>query len=108
MIKCHKISVKRKHKSIMKCRESNSSQSEKLDFQNFPGDHAPDPPSTPTKFFSPLCGDQNLLELLLEPVKFWAGSAPELEDPSQLNRKGHFTTQDSGKRPIFNQFNQCT
>ena len=40
---------------------------------------SPDPPSGPKNFFSPLCGNQNFLGTPLKPVKFWAGSAPELD-----------------------------
>ena len=54
---------------MIKCRKSNFGQSERLDFQNFPGEHAPGPPSG-------LRGTQNFLGTPLKPVKFWAGSAP--------------------------------
>ena len=61
---------------MIKCRKSNFGQSERLDFQTFPGEHAPDPPSGPKKFFSPLRGTQNFLGTPLKPVKFSTGSAP--------------------------------
>ena len=47
-----------------------------LYFQNFLGEHAPDPSRRPKNFFSPLRGNQDFLGTLLKPVKFWAESAP--------------------------------
>ena len=54
----------------------------------------PDPPSGPTKFFSPPRGTQNFLGTPLKPVKFWAGSAPEEPGTSPLERKGSGPTPE--------------
>ena len=69
--------MKRNHDQVPG--KSNFGQSERLDFQNFLGEHAPDPPSGPKHFFSPFLGNQNFLGTPLKPVKFWAGSAPGIE-----------------------------
>ena len=49
-----------------------------LDFQNFPGEHAPGPPSR-TKI-SVLCGVPTFLYSTWNPLKIWPGSAPDLEN----------------------------
>ena len=56
-----------------------------------------DPPSRPKKFFWPLCDDQNFLELRSEPVKFWAGSAPDKGENKQTIVLNLFNVRSSGK-----------